>query len=69
MLKDIYNFLDKEIRLNYKSRAEAARHIGITKELLNCFLTNLKDGKGITVKSLYKLCQGLGYDIKFIKKN
>lgn len=69
MLYKIYDFINKEIKLNYKSRPEAAEKMGISKELLNSFLNNLKTGKGITVKSLYKMLDGLGYEVCFKKKD
>ena len=66
--KEIYEILDKERRLQFDSQAEAARKIGITKESFYTFMQNLKNDKGVTLKTLNKLLDGLGYEMIISKK-
>lgn len=66
--KEIYKILDRERRLKFDSQAEAARKIGITKESFCTFMQNLKNNKGVTLKTLNKLLDGLGYEMIIRKK-
>lgn len=66
--KEIYRILDKERRLKFDSQAEAARKIGITKQSFCVTMQNLKSNKGVTLRTLNKLLDGLGYEMIIRKK-
>lgn len=64
----IFKILNSYILLNYKSRSELAKKIGIRKQELSRILKKLESNKNITLKSLERLCDGLGYEIIVRKK-
>ncbi len=66
--KEIYEILDKERRLKFDSQVDAARKIGITKESFYVFMQNLKNDKGVTLKTLNKLLDGFDYEMIIRKK-
>lgn len=66
--KNIFAPLDKEIRLNYSSVAEVARKLNVTRQWMVKFLKSLENGKGFNIRTLEKVCDGLGYEIVVRKK-
>lgn len=67
-MKDIYNIFDEEIKKTYKSRARFATVLGVRRSVLQFFMNKLKDGTGIKLKSLLKLCDALEYEVIVRKK-
>ena len=68
-LKNIFNIIDKEIRLTYKSRAEVAEKMGMRKQEISRLLCRLENGKNIGFDKLLQLCDFLGYEVIIQKKN
>lgn len=68
LAKKIFKFLDIEIKLNHGDRAKAARKIGMSKEMLHSVMNRLEVNGGISIKTLEKICNGLGYEIIIKKK-
>lgn len=66
--KDIYDIFDKEIKKKFKSRARFALFLGTKRSVVQFYMDKLKDGTGIKMKSLLKLCDALGYEIVIKKK-
>lgn len=68
--KNIFTPLNREIRLNYSSVAEVARKLNVSRQWMIKFLKALEEGRGFNIKTLEKVCNGLGYEItlKKIKK-
>lgn len=67
-LKNIFNIIDKEIRLTYKSRAEVAEKMGMRKQEISRLLCRLENGKNIGFDKLLQLCDFLGYEVIIQKK-
>lgn len=67
-IKNIFNIIDKKIRLTYKSRAELADKMGIRKQEISRILLRLEKGKNISFDKLENLCEVLGYEIVVQKK-
>lgn len=67
-LKNIFNIIDKEIRLSYNSRAEVAEKMGMRKQEISRLLCRLKEGKNIGFDKLLELCNFLNYEIVIQKK-
>lgn len=65
--KKIFEKLDKDIRLNYKSKAEFARKVGVSRQRLSNILTNLKKNKRNTLNTTFEILEKAGYQIT-IKK-
>lgn len=66
--KQIFNFLDTEIKINHGDRTKAARKIGISKEMIHAVMNRLENDGGISTKTLEKICNGLECEIIIRKK-
>lgn len=66
--RKIFNFLDKEIKINHGDRAKAARKIGFSKEMMHATLNRLEANGGMTIKTLEKICDGLDCEVIIRKK-
>ena len=66
--KKIFKFLDEEIKLRHGDRAKAARKIGMSKVMLHAVLNRLETDKGISTKTLEKICNGLDCDVVMVKR-
>lgn len=66
--KKIFDFIDTEVKVRYKDRTKAARHIGMSKEQFHITLNNLEEGKGITTTTLQRICDGIDCEIIIRKK-
>lgn len=66
----IYEKLDKDIRLNYNSKAEFAKKIGISKQRLSDFLPRLQSNKkNSSINNLFRILEKAGYQITIEKIN
>lgn len=66
----IYEKLDKDIRLNYNSKAEFAKKIGISKQRLSDFLLRLQSNKkNSSINNLFRILEKAGYQITIEKIN
>ena len=66
--RNIFTPLDREIRLNYQSVAEVARKLNVSRQWMVKFLKSLENEKGFNIKTLEKVCDGLGYEIVLRKR-
>ncbi len=64
----IYQFIEKKIRINYKSKAEMARSCGKTRQELNSILVKLKNNSGITYNKVEEILNFLGYELEIKKR-
>ena len=67
-IKNIFDIIDKKIRLTYNSRAELANKMGIRKQEISRILLRLEKGQNISFDKLENLCEFLGYEIVIQKK-
>ena len=66
--KDVYEILDKHIRLNYNSRAEFGRKVGMVRQNLKLFMDILKsNNSGNSFNKISRVIEKAGYKIE-IKK-
>jgi len=66
--KDVYEILDKHIRLNYNSRAEFGRKVGMVRQNLKLFMDILKsNNSGNSFNKISRILEKAGYKIE-IKK-
>ncbi|MEZ7716377.1 hypothetical protein O3935_00335 [Leptotrichia wadei] len=66
--KDVYEILDKHIRLNYNSRAEFGRKVGMVRQNLKLFMDILKsNNSGNSFNKISRVLEKAGYKIE-IKK-
>ena len=66
--KDVYEILDKHIRLNYNSRAEFGRKVGMTRQAVKVFMDILKNNNsGNSFNKISRVLEKAGYKIE-IKK-
>ena len=66
--KDVYEILDKHIRLNYNSRAEFGRNVGMVRQNLKLFMDILKsNNSGNSFNKISIVLEKAGYKIE-IKK-
>lgn len=65
----IFKVLDKDVRLNYKSKAQFAEKLGVTRQRLNQIFYMLEaNKKGNSFNLIADLLEKAGYEIKIIKK-
>lgn len=60
--------INKEIRINYKSKVEFAKILGMKKQNLTFFIKNLEKGKDVKIDRVCKILDVLGYEITIKKK-
>ena len=60
--------INKEIRINYKSKVEFAKILGIKKQNLTIFIKNLEKGKDAKIDRICKILSILGYELQIKKK-
>ena len=66
--KDVYEILDKHIRLNYNSRAEFGRKVGMVRQNLKLFMDILKsNNSGNSFNKISRVIEKAAYKIE-IKK-
>ena len=66
--KVVYEILDKHIRLNYNSRAEFGREVGMVRQNVNEFMCILKKCRpGHSFNKISRVLEKAGYKIE-IKK-
>ena len=66
--KDVYEILDKHIRLNYNSRAEFGRKVVMVRQNLKLFMDILKsNNSGNSFNKISRVLEKAGYKIE-IKK-
>ena len=66
--KDVYEILVKHIRLNYNSRAEFGRKVGMVRQNLKLFMDILKsNNSGNSFNKISRVLEKAGYKIE-IKK-
>ena len=66
--KDVYEILDKHMRLNYNSRAEFGRKVGMVRQNLKLFMDILKsNNSGNSFNKISRVLEKAGYKIE-IKK-
>ena len=66
--KLVYRILDKDIRLNYNSRAEFGRKVGMNRQGVQVFLKILeKNSSGNSFNKISRILKKAGYKIE-IKK-
>lgn len=68
MRENVFEILSKEIRLKYKSSSELAKEIGVSRQWIVIFMNKLKRGEGMTLSTLERVCDHLGYEITIRKK-
>lgn len=68
MREKIFNPLNTEVKLNYDSVADLAKKMGVSRQWVIIFLQNLKEGKGMNLKTLENFCGVLGYELIAVKK-
>lgn len=65
---EIFNILDKDIRMNYKSKAEFASKVGVTRQRLKQIFYMLEaNKKGNSFNLIAKLLEDAGYQINITK--
>lgn len=62
-IKEIFNTIDRKIRLDYKSRSELSVEMGIRKQELSRMLIRLEKGQNISLDKLLELCNFLGIEV------
>ena len=67
-LKDIYIFVDDEIRKEFKTKSNMGRVCGITRQEVNKVLVKLRNDSGITYKKVEKFLNHLGYELVIKKR-
>ena len=66
--KKVYEILDKDIRLNYNSRAEFGRKVRMSRQVIHAFMTTLKNNNsGNSFNKITRVLEKAGYKIE-IKK-
>ena len=66
--ESVYKILDKDIRLNYNSRAEFGRKVGMTRQAVKVFMDILKNNNsGNSFNKISRVLEKAGYEIE-IKK-
>ena len=66
--KVVYEILDRHIRLNYNSRAEFGREVGMVRQNLKLFMDILKsNNSGNSFNKISRVLEKAGYKIE-IKK-
>lgn len=66
--ENVYKILDNEIRLNYNSRAEFGRKVGMTRQSIKVFMDILKNNNsGNSFNKISRVLEKAGYKIE-IKK-
>ena len=66
--KDVYEILDKHIRLNYNSRAEFGRKVGMVRQNLKLFMDILKsNNSGNSFNKISRVLEKAGYKIEINK--
>ena len=66
--ESVYKLLDKDIRLNYNSRAEFGRKVGMTRQAVKVFMDILKNNNsGNSFNKISRVLEKAGYKIE-IKK-
>lgn len=60
--------INKEIRINYKTKVEFAKILGIKKQNLTIFIKNLEKGKDTKIDRICKILDVLGYELQIKKK-
>nr|DAS48546.1 MAG TPA: repressor protein C2 [Caudoviricetes sp.] len=60
--------INKEIRINYKSKVEFAKILGIKKQNLTTFIKNLEKEKDAKIDRICKILSILGYELQIKKK-
>ena len=70
-IKEIYEMLDEDIRLNYRTKVKFAQKVGVSRSRLDaifrCMKTDTK-ARGVAYNTLHDLLDKAGYEIKIIKK-
>ncbi|WP_177160666.1 helix-turn-helix transcriptional regulator [uncultured Fusobacterium sp.] len=66
--ENIYVPLYREVRLNFKNYEEVAKNMGVTRQWIRQILKKLENGQSLNLKTLEKICDGLGYEIVVRKK-
>ena len=68
--KTIFSILDRDIRLNYNSRAEFGRKVGLTRQSVNNFMDVLeKCNSGNSFNKISNILEKAGYRIEIKKIN
>lgn len=65
----IYKKLDIDIRLNYNSKAEFAKKVGISNQRLSNILKNLSNNKRNILNTTFEILEKAGYTITIEKIN
>nr|DAI26525.1 MAG TPA: hypothetical protein [Caudoviricetes sp.] len=66
--KEVFEILDRDIRLNYNSRAEFGRKVGMTRQGVKVFMSILeKNNSGNSFNKISRILEKSGYKIE-IKK-
>lgn len=66
--KNIYDLIDLETRIQYRTRVALAEKIGVTRSTLNNNLKKLELGENITLDVLLKMLDALNLEIIVQKK-
>lgn len=66
-MKEYSTTIIREIKLQYNSKAEFARKLGITRASAGVILKKIEQGKDIKLSTLEKICDVLGYKFILIK--
>lgn len=67
-LKSVYEIINKEINLNFKTKTAAATAMQKRKQDLNDLLNRLQTNKGITIQRISQTLEFFGYEIIIRKK-
>lgn len=67
-LKNIYLFVEKEIRNEFKTKSEMGRVCGKTRQEINGVLNKLKNNSGITYKKVEEFLNFLDYELVIKKR-
>lgn len=65
----IYKKLDVDIRLNYNSKSEFAKKVGISNQRLSNILKNLSNNKRNILNTTFEILEKAGYTITIEKIN
>ncbi|CAL7898268.1 Transcriptional regulator [Fusobacterium necrophorum subsp. funduliforme] len=65
----IYKKLDVDIRLNYNSKSEFAKKVGISNQRLSNILKNLSNNKRNILNTTFEILEKAGYAITIEKIN
>ncbi|MCB8563715.1 hypothetical protein [Fusobacterium ulcerans] len=65
--KDVFAFLENEIKNNYKTKVQAAAKIGITRQELRSYMKRMENNGG-NFNSVSKILDSLGFEVHIKRK-